>query len=92
MTKRNNGGGVPFTPEEDDAIRKLYGSKTVNGNPMRVKDIARKLGRKEASVSTRITDLGLRRPADDCVESRIGTIVRPRAGVLIHYAKPAYHR
>ncbi|HEY6019194.1 MAG TPA: hypothetical protein VIY48_04625 [Candidatus Paceibacterota bacterium] len=67
----------PWTPEEDAELTRL--SKT-----LLQKEIAHIMGRPKGSVASRMARLGLSREKDNA-NNRIGTIVRPRPGVLIHY-------
>lgn len=73
-------GKVAWSPEEDEIIRRLYSTHTT-------KEIANQLHRPAGSVGTRADKLGLTKPNKALEENRIGTIIRPRPGVLIHYAR-----
>jgi hypothetical protein len=74
-------GRRAWLPQEDETIRKMFDSHSYV-------EIAQALGRHKGSIGTRAVQLGLRK-ADRMLESRVGTIVHPRPGVLVHYAKAA---
>lgn len=79
--KQAANGKRAWTAEEDSLIRKLRAEDKTFA------EIAKALGRHKGSVCTRAYQLGLPRSPDRAIESRVGTVVRPRPGVLIHYAK-----
>lgn len=79
--KKNNQRS--WTAEEDATLRRMRGDGRM------LKEIAYELDRPKGSVCTRAAALGLTKgkTSEEFVESRIGRIVRPRTGVLIHYAR-----
>lgn len=77
MTKKLNNKRA-WTKEEDDTIRRLYPTHLQ-------KQIASVLNRPEGSVATRISTLGLISKTKQTARAK-GAIVRPCAGVLIHYS------
>jgi hypothetical protein len=74
-------GKRAWTPEEDAALRAKY------KEGLTLAEIGAQINRPKGSVCTRADQLGLVRPKKEQCDSRIGTIIRPRPGVLIHYAK-----
>lgn len=70
----------PWTPEEDAELMRL--SKT-----MMQKEVAEVMGRPKGSIASRMARLDLHRQKEEAAKSRIGTIIRPREGVLVHYGK-----
>lgn len=74
-------GRRAWSPEEDETIRKMFETHSYV-------EIATALGRHKGSIGVRASQLGLKKP-ERMLESKVGTIVHPQPGVLIHYAKAA---
>jgi len=69
-----------WTQKEDSRLRELYVTLTIS-------EIARIMGRPKGSVCSRADRLGLAKLPKTAVPSRIGTITRPQAGVLVHIGR-----
>ena len=70
---------VPFTEEDDLFIQENFMN-------MKMKDLAKALNRSVGCISGRMNRMKLRKhEIIEKVENRIGTIVRPQPGILIHY-------
>ena len=69
-----------WTAKEDNRLRELYVTLTIA-------EIARIMGRPKGSVCSRADRLGLAKLPKTAVPSRIGTVLHPRAGVLVHIGR-----
>jgi len=78
ICKRKARRGKPWTEAEDNRIRELHKTNTYE-------QIGVLIGRQKGSVFTRMKHLGLSRPVEQ--PSRIGEIIHPRHGVLVHIGK-----
>lgn len=75
-----NNGRKMWTEEENTVLRKLYATTSI-------KKLAVILGRPVGSIGVQAYRLGVTKRDSSRDESRVGTVVRPRDGVLIHHSK-----